>query len=92
MFIGNFYDVKDNIAKVGWIINDESLLTPEILSQGVLIDEIPEPEVIQGMAPVRCYNLLTKEMLYQYEPIPLTTDERIDLMQQAIDDLAMGGI
>jgi hypothetical protein len=60
------------------------------------VDEIPEPQQIEGKIPVMYYNPQTNNVYYEYIDRPLTPEEelrqRIELMQQALDDLILGGM
>ncbi|MGJ3203731.1 hypothetical protein [Geobacillus thermoleovorans] len=62
-------------------------------------EQPPMPESIIGKRPVLYANLVTKELFYEYVDAPLTQDERIILLeerltfiQQALDDLLLGGM
>lgn len=73
----------------------------ELLSEGekanaYYFTEIPEPESIEGKVPRMFLNPTTREIFYEYVDRPLTPEEelrqRIELMQQALDDLLLGGM
>jgi hypothetical protein len=77
-----------------------------IAKGGILLTEVPEPEAIQGKTAKAYVNPQTKEFWYEYVDRPLTPEEklqlleqenqdlknRIDLMQQALDELLLGGM
>ncbi|HEY9746681.1 MAG TPA: hypothetical protein V6C99_10740 [Oculatellaceae cyanobacterium] len=66
----------------------------ELLQIGALVDDIPEPEQIEGKVPVLYYNPQTNSVYYEYVERPLTEEERIALLEQALIELTMllGGI
>lgn len=53
------------------------LLTDEVRSTGVEINEVPKPEHIEGKDSVLYFNTKTKEVYYKYFDRPLTQDEEI---------------
>ncbi|MFO7153926.1 MAG: hypothetical protein DIU64_003055 [Caldicoprobacter oshimai] len=61
----------------------------ELKQTGVLIDSIPEPEVREDKIPVLYYNPNTNSVYYEYEDSPLTEQERIAMLEQAIIELTM---
>lgn len=67
----------------------------ELLQDGFFVDYIPEPEQIKGKTAVLKANLDDKILYYEYVDKPLTPEEelkqRIELMQQALDDLLLSG-
>jgi hypothetical protein len=90
------FDEKDGLGK-----------TEEELQQtGYLVESIPEPEAIPGKVPILKFDKNNKELYYEYIDRPLTTEEklqlieqenqdlknRIELMQQALDELLLGGM
>lgn len=46
----------------------------ELLSDGILVDSIPEPEPIEGKAPVLKYD--GTNLYYEYVDAPLTPEEQ----------------
>lgn len=65
----------------------------ELEQEGILVDEIPEPEQIEGKYPVLHCNPETKELWYEYEDIPKTKEEiqqeKIEALEQSIAELTM---
>lgn len=68
----------------------------ELEQEGILVENLPNPEAIPYKNPVLYCNPQTKEVWYEYEDRPLTPEEemrqRIELMQQALDALLLGGM
>lgn len=55
----------------------------EKIGEGILVDSIPEPEQIEGKAPILYCNPETKELWYEYEDIPPTKEELLEQKIQA---------
>ncbi len=64
----------------------------ELEKTGVFVDECPEPEKKTGFSPVAMYSEETKSIYYDYKPIPVPSDERLDMLEDAINYLIMGGM
>jgi hypothetical protein len=79
--------------------------TQEHLEQeGYLVDSIPEPQEVEGKIPVLKFD--GTNLYYEYVDRPLTPEEklqlleqenqdlknRVELMQQAMDELLLGGM
>lgn len=83
------FDEKDGLGKT----------EEELRQTGVLVDELPEyptePAPI-GKAYVLKYDEATNTLNFVLEDRPLTPEEelrqRIELMQQALDNLLLGGM
>lgn len=70
-------------------INGMHKTEAELAQMGVLLDEIPDPEQIEGKIPVACYNA-TDGFHYIYEDAPVTTDDRVAALEDAM--LEMMGV
>lgn len=106
-FVGDFIQNEKGL-RVGFIHNmpfDEfnglGKSENELKKIGALVEEIPEPEEIEGKVPVMYYNPQANSIYYEYIDRPLTPEEelrqrelqqRIELMQQVLDDLLLGGM
>ena len=95
IFVGNFIQDEKGL-RIGFVHYrpfDEKVgmnLPEETLRQmGALVDEIPEPEQREGKIPVMYYNPETNTVYYEYEDRPLTAEERIAMLEQAILELTM---
>jgi len=95
IFVGNFIQDEKGL-RVGFIHHkpfDEKdglrKTEEELLQIGALVDEIPEPEQREGKIPVMYYNPETNTVYYEYENKPLTAEERIAMLEQAILELTM---
>jgi hypothetical protein len=75
----------------------------ELLQEGILVESVPEPEFIEGKVPVLKYDPTNKELYYEYEDVPPTKEEllekeieqlkqQLQLTQQALDELILGGM
>lgn len=56
----------------------------ELEQEGILVDNIPEPEEIEGKSAILHCNPETKELWYEYEDIPKTEEEQ---QQEVINTL-----
>ena len=99
-FVGNFVQDEKGL-KVGFVHNmpfhEQHGMgkTQEELQQiGALVDDIPEPEQIEGKNAVLYYNPETNSVYYEYIDRPLTDQERIEQLEKAILELTMllGGV
>ena len=61
----------------------------ELLQIGALVDDIPEPEQIEGKNAVLYYNPETNSVYYEYIDRPLTDQERIEQLEKAILEITM---
>lgn len=73
---------------------ESSDLPQEVIDKGIIVDAIPEPEVIAGKAPVMCYNETSKTVYYKYVDRALTPEERIaqleaEKAEQAVQIMAI---
>jgi hypothetical protein len=78
----------------------------EVIDANILVDSVPTPDTIEGKMAVMYVNPQTKELWYEYVDRPLTPEEkiqlleqenqdlknRVELMQQAMDELLLGGM
>ena len=95
IFVGTFIQDEKGL-RIGFVHYrpfDEKVgmnLPEETLRQmGALVDEIPEPEQREGKIPVMYYNPETNIVYYEYEDKPLSPEERIALLEQAILEISM---
>ncbi|KXG09958.1 hypothetical protein AT864_01518 [Anoxybacillus sp. P3H1B] len=98
--------ITNNVASVDVQVFDPSILPENELENYIEVGEIPTSEVIAGKMPILMYNLETNELFYEYVDRPLTPEEklqllkqenqdlkeRIEITQQALDDLILGGM
>jgi hypothetical protein len=75
----------------------------ELRQEGILVEIIPQPEFIEGKVPILKYNQTNNTLYYEYEDIPPTKEEllekeieqlrqQLQLTQQALDELILGGM
>lgn len=93
--IGNFEKISDNKWHPLHVQYDyENYLLPNY--DDIVFVEAVEPENIEGKYSIMYYNPQTNSIFYEYFDIPSTPEEelrqRIDLIQQALDDLLLGGM
>lgn len=72
----------------------EGLNTPrsELEKEGYFVSSIPKAEIIQGRRAVPKFNPESKEVYYEYIPIPLSTEERLTAMEGMMNELLMSGM
>lgn len=102
-----FFEKTDNTKAIVTTIHYQpGLLPQDVLANGVYVEEIPEPTMQEGKDPVLYYDIVTGDLYYEYVDRPLTPEEkmqlleqenqdlknRVELMQQALDGLLLGGM
>jgi len=66
------------------IIRDTTGMTAEELSNAtVVLEELPEPEVIEGKFPMLYIDPVTKEVSYKYQAIKISLCQKL---QKLVDD------
>lgn len=88
---------------VGEIISDGKMKVCGLYREGTVTDTVtadihPDPVYTPGKDSVLYLNTETKELYYEYIDRPLTESERVqelekqlEVMQKALDDVALGG-
>ncbi|WP_315167279.1 hypothetical protein [Metaclostridioides mangenotii] len=84
-FLGNLEQIKDNKYKVNFIHYKPELL--QDTSNGVLVENLPEPTQQDGKLAVLCVNIDTKEAYYEYEDAPITEEDKIKVLEKQVADL-----
>jgi len=94
-FVGNFVQDERGL-RVGFIHHmpfdpkDGMGKTQDELEQiGALVEDIPEPEKIEGKMPILYYNPQSSSVYYEYVERPLAKEEGIAQLEQAILELTM---
>ncbi len=64
----------------------------ELSKTGLFISCYPEPAMKLGKRAVPYFDYEKKEVTYQYENIPLTDAQRLDMVEGAINDLIIQNI
>jgi len=67
------------------------LTKEELLESGFFVREIPKPEQIKGRIAVPRYNRKTKEVYYTYEARPLSVTDRLDSIENLLNESIMNG-
>lgn len=69
------------------------LQTPrdELEKTGYFVDEVPEPEMIDGKYAIPKFNADTKKVFYEYANVPMSDTERINNLESVINELLMAG-
>lgn len=71
----------------------EGLNTPreELEKDGFFVSDIPVADIIRGRRAVPKYNPDTKKIYYDYVPVPLSTAERVEALEDMMNEMIMGG-
>lgn len=64
----------------------------ELEKTGYFIDEVPEPEMIEGKRAIAMFNPDKKEVYYEYENIPLSDKERLDMVEGVLNEILLNGL
>ncbi|GCD13281.1 hypothetical protein [Clostridium tagluense] len=75
----------DTRSMVTLIHYNPSILSDEIMQNGVLVEKIPEPIPQNGKTEVLYYNIKTKEFWYEYIDIPKTQERTIQERMQSLE-------
>ena len=94
VYLGELKEITEEKHQIGFIHNmpfDETYglhkTQAELEQTGVLVESVPEPSAEEGYQPTGIFvNPVTKDVWYEYEPIPPTKEE---LMQQQIDEMSV---
>lgn len=72
----------------------EGLNTPrnELEKEGYFVSSIPKADVLPGRRAIPKFNPDTKEIYYEYIPVPLSSNERLSALEGMMNELLMGGI
>jgi len=84
-YLGNLEQVQDNKYKVGLIHYKPELL--QDTSNGILVENLPEPTQQDGKVAVLYVNIDTKEPFYEYEDAPKSGEDKIDFLEKQVADL-----
>lgn len=58
-----------------------------LLKTGFFVNEYPEPETTIGKRAIAYYDHERKKVYYEYEVIPFTEKKRLDIMEDALNDI-----
>jgi len=85
VFLGNLEQINDNKCKVNFIHYQPELL--QDTSNGILVDKLPEQTQQDGKGAVLYVNKDTKEPFYEYEDIPQSENDEIEILKKQVADL-----
>ena len=83
-FLGDLASITGDVYRVGLIhnmpfdpINGLNQTEEELNTTGVLVEDVPEPEPIEGKRTTGIFvNKATREVWWEYEDIPVTPEEQ----------------
>jgi hypothetical protein len=84
-YLGNLEQLEDNKYKVNFIHYKPELL--QDTSDGILVENLPEPTQQDGKVAVLYVNVDTKEAYYEYEDAPITEEDKIKVLEKQVADL-----
>lgn len=58
----------------------------ELLKEGFLISDFPEPKLVEGKRAIPYYDVFTKQVTYKYVLIPDSNDDKINYIENALND------
>ena len=61
----------------------------ELLKTGFFVDSVPEPSTVMGKRAILYYDHEQKKTYYEYVPAPLSTRERVSLLEDALNAVIM---
>ena len=70
-------------------VNGMGISREELSKTGFFVNEFPEPAARVGKRAVAYYDHEQKKIYYEYIPTPFTTKARIDMIEQATNDMLM---
>lgn len=72
----------------------EGLNTPrsELEKEGFFVSSIPKADILPGRRAVPKFNRESKEVYYEYIPVPLSTEERLSAIEGMMNEMLMGGM
>jgi hypothetical protein len=70
-------------------INGLNSTRDELLKTGYFVSEYPEPQNVLGKRAVPYYDHEAKKVYYEYIAAPLTSSERLDLLEDAMNEVLM---
>ncbi|WDU84192.1 hypothetical protein [Caloramator sp. Dgby_cultured_2] len=92
-FLGDLIQIDANKYRVGFIHNFPfhpqhglGKTQEELEQEGILIEELPEPQQIEGKIAVLYCNPVTKDVWYEYEDRPLTKEEQLELQIKTLQE------
>lgn len=59
----------------------------ELLKDGFLVEDFPEPKLVEGKRAIPYYDIYTKEVTYKYTLIPDSADDKIKYLENAFNEL-----
>ena len=92
LFKDIFYEnnTEDNV-RISTIHYVPEMLNEDDLAQAIMVEEVPEPEPKDGCVPYLHCNPQTKELWYEYEEVPPTSEERLEAVEAALLGLLFHG-
>lgn len=80
------YDVEERAKKRNLTVEK---FAKQVLEnkEGIVLEIVPEPQKAEGKAAIRCVDLDTQEVYYEYEDIPISEETKIEILEKQVADL-----
>lgn len=101
IFLGSFKHIESSKYEAPLLAHDvveratrRNLTVEEFAKQvledktGVVLETVPEPQEIEGKAAIRCVDLDTQQVYYEYEDIPISEENEIDILKKQVAELS----
>lgn len=64
----------------------------ELLKTGYFVSDFPEPAIKVGKRAIPYYDYEKKEVTYEYQNLPLSDKERLNMMEDAMNEMILNNI
>ena len=81
------YDVEDRAERRKLTVEE---FAKQVLDnkEGIVLDTVPDSQKIEGKTAVRCVDLDTQQVYYEYENIPISEENEIDILKKQVAELS----
>lgn len=81
------YDVEERAKKRNLTVEE---FAKQVLEnkEGIVLEKVPEPQKAEGKAAIRCVDLDTQEVYYEYEDIPISEEREIEILKKQVAELS----
>lgn len=73
-------------------INGLGKTKDELLKTGYFVSDFPEPAIKVGKRAIPYYDYEKKEVTYEYQNLPLSDKERLNMMEDAMNEMILNNI
>ncbi|WP_027702275.1 hypothetical protein [Metaclostridioides mangenotii] len=100
IYLGSFKHIEENKYEAPLTAYDvterakrRNLTVEEFAKQvledktGIVLETVPEPQEIEGKIAIRCVDLDTRQVYYEYEDVPKSEEDEIEILKKQVADL-----